>query len=101
MAGLKMLPEHYEMLKEAITKVKDQQDAYGQPLSEFEKSYKAAGATPMRFRWDTLNKAGLRAGDSVGMKTGWPVYDYLNDENIDSALKQVFRELNFEWASSR
>lgn len=42
----------------------------------------------MRYRWDLLYASGLKIGDGVGME-GLPLYGYLNDDHIDTALRSI------------
>lgn len=88
---LKMRPEHYSQLKTALDECKE--TWYGKHTQ-----YRVKGLTPKRYRWDALHVSRLRAGSTFGSPTGWNVYDYLNDENIDSALRQYFREAGVKWA---
>lgn len=94
MSELKMKPEHYQQMRDALTTIVVKLRAWA-PV------YQHSKLSPKRFRWDALNETGLRAGDSIGMKTGWPVYDYLDDTHIDSALRAVMREFNISWAAER
>lgn len=93
-SGLKMKDEHYTQLRDSLTTILPK-------LKSSEEPYKDGGLSPMRFRWDALRASGLRAGDSVGMRTLWPVYDYLNDEHIDSALRAIMAEFGLEWAAQK
>lgn len=55
----------------------------------------------MRLRWDFMHGAGIRIGESRNAdvwqgkedKTFLPLYDYLNDTHIDTALKSIFKDL--------
>lgn len=91
---MKMKPEHYTQLRDALTTILPK-------LKLSEALYQNNGLTPMRFRWDALWATQLRAGDSAGMQTGWPVYDYLNDEHIDTALRQAMADFKLEWAATK
>lgn len=91
--NLKMTAEHLEQLRTAITAIPE--------LRQLAEGYGKSDLRPGLFRWDMLWKSKLRAGDSIGMKTGWPVYDYLNDDHIDSALRQIMRELDLTWAAQQ
>lgn len=93
---MKIKPEHMAQLRAAIRTVADKVGLH--PESE---RYAALARSPKRFRWDVLHASGLRAGDSVGMQTGWPVYDYADDTHIDTALRAVMREHGIEWAATK
>ncbi len=71
---MKMTPEHYQHLRDAIT-----------PLDtpEHRSAYAAKGYTAKRYRWDLMYAARLSqwACDNL--------YSYLNDDHIDTALKRI------------
>lgn len=46
----------------------------------------------MRFRWDLLRLSGLKIGDGKGM-SGLPLYAYMNDDHIDTALRSFIPDL--------
>jgi len=78
---MKMKPEHVEQLKQAIVPL------HSQALWE---QYREQGLSAMRYRWDLLYRSGLKIGDGVGT-SGLPLYAYLNDEHIDTALRAILR----------
>jgi len=87
---MKIKPEHYAIIQKAIS------DALtSNPTVAIE--YQAAGFTPMRLRWDMLWQSGVKVGDSVGMTCPpdmdpakfVPLYDYANDDHIDTALRKA------------
>lgn len=92
---MKIKPEHYEVLREAITATASHPAAQG-----CEKRYQELGRTPMRLRWDLLYASKLKIGDGVGMD-GLPLYAYMNDDHIDTALRNICKELNLNWAASQ
>lgn len=47
----------------------------------------------MRYRWDTLRATGLKIGNGVGIKGDIDLYAYLDDENIDAALRSIIKPL--------
>ena len=83
---MKIKPEHYDELKQAIERVQSEYPSHSL------ESYISAGLTPMRFRWDllwTAIKLGyFQLGDGVGVP-GCPLYAYLNDTHIDTALRRI------------
>lgn len=91
---MKLSPEHFDQMRAAIQRISPS-------LNGAAFSYQQLGHSPKRFRWDVLRASGLRAGDSVGQPTGWPVYDYANDDHIDTALRAVMREHGIEWAATK
>lgn len=87
---MKIKPEHYNYMKRAIKCA-----TIDKNLFEIEGEYRVGGLTPVRFRWDCLVAAKL-----------WPwvlsdLYEYLDDTQIDTALRSVMRELNCEWAAHK
>lgn len=76
---MKMKKEHYKVLEAAIAP----------KMHEYPKhAYIKGGHSAKRYRWDLLYISGLRIGDGVGMD-GLPLYAYLNDDHIDTALRQI------------
>lgn len=100
---MKIKPEHYEILKSAVTGALSKA-----PWLEVE--YQAAGYGPKLLRWDTFRtRAGMYVGDSVGMPCPdgvdpvmfLPLYDYMDDTHIDTALRQAFKEGGFEYGAAK
>ncbi len=84
---MKIKPEHYAVLETAVKQVLE-----ANPQVTLE-AYSQAGLSPMRFRWDALWAARKRSGITIGTTLGspgcLPLYDYLNDEHIDTALRKI------------
>ena len=79
---MKIKNEHYEVLETACKKVLDKSpNAWNE--------YKNKGLSEKRFRWDVLWATKLKIGDSIGMPGDLPLYDYMNDEHIDTALRKI------------
>lgn len=77
---MKMTAAHYAELSNGL-------DAIRPLIIQAIPEYKAAGLSDMRLRWDATCKAGL---------TGWicnELYSYLDDNHIDTALRQYFKKL--------
>uniref|UniRef100_A0A6H1ZZ98 Uncharacterized protein n=1 Tax=viral metagenome TaxID=1070528 RepID=A0A6H1ZZ98_9ZZZZ len=68
---LKIKKEHYITMAKAI-------DPH--VTSETRQVYRDKGLSKKRFRWDMLWKSGFDVS---------PLYDYLNDNHIDTALKHI------------
>ena len=84
---MKIKPEHYTQLENAINRVRNEL-----PHSKLEE-YLEAGNTAKRYRWDLLWYAS-RAGfiRIVGRAMGGvdcPIYEYANDDHIDTALRKI------------
>ncbi len=58
------------------------------------KHYNDKGLSPMRFRWDCLYASRIKIGDCAGLGQGdVPLYAYMNDSHIDTALRAIQHEL--------
>jgi hypothetical protein len=79
---LKIKPEHFEVLSAAI-------GAILAAKPEAAAAYQKAGLSHERFRWDVLRASKIKIGDSVGMPGDLPLYDYMSDSHIDSALRAI------------
>ena len=82
---MKIKPEHYATLKEAIRTTLSQN-----PTSH--EVYRKEGFTEMRFRWDLLwaSKVGEQ---TISRWISDTIYEYANDEHIDTALRRIVKEL--------
>jgi hypothetical protein len=80
---MKILPDHYQQLEKAILTYADK---YG-GLEYLKKEYDKDGLSPMRLRWDLMFGANLPSADL-------PLYDYLDDSHIDTALRRITRTAN-------
>jgi hypothetical protein len=78
---MKMKPEHYTILEQAIRPVLN-------TYPHIHEDYQLKGLSDMRYRWDLLYISKLKIGDGVGT-SGLPLYAYLNDTHIDTALKAI------------
>jgi len=82
---MKFSKEHYEILKAGIAKI----DVPEEKVKELYKNLRKR-----RFRWDLLWVSKVRIGDGVGIH-GDINGDY-NDENIDTALRGIIKDLNYD-----
>ena len=89
---LKMENDHLEILKKAIKPLDTEERRIRYRNGEFERS-QAVENVNLRYRWDLLWESGIKIGDGVGMP-GLPLYKYLNDSHIDSALKTIIPDLH-------
>jgi len=80
---MKMKEKHFVQLKTAINSLK-----LTTSMEEVHNEYIAAGLSDMRFRWDLLHLSKLCPGYGHN-DSDWPVYDYLNDTHIDTALRKI------------
>lgn len=98
---MKIKPEHFAVLETHVTAALNEK-----PWLVTE--YQAAGFTPKLLRWDTLfSRSGISIGDSVGMTCPenvdpsrfLPLYDYADDNHIDTALRAIFSKAGFEYGA--
>ncbi|MCF6783395.1 hypothetical protein [Stutzerimonas stutzeri] len=97
---MKIQSDHYKQLSQIISAHLEKNPAM--PLE-----YEALSLSPKRLRWDAVRMAGIRFGDSVGMTRPdniepshfLPVYDYANDDHIDTALRAAFKEAGCDYGS--
>ena len=88
---MRITKQHYNELKQAISLI---------PASavkehrEFIKQEGKAKDIEKRLRWDTLYATRIKIGDGKGMP-GLPLYGYLNDSHIDTALKHIMADLEY------
>ena len=92
---MKLTPEHYCALRDAIDMYAK---TYPGSITACADLYRNAGHSPMRFRWDVLTAAGVRLGSRTAPGTV-NVYDYANDDHVDTALRKIFRESGVLWAA--
>lgn len=81
---MKMTPEHYAELKEKVMGVIDKFPSAEEYRKRFESSPKKIDAQEMR-RWDLFVAA--KTGNLINR-----LYKYLNDVNIDTAMKSIVAE---------
>jgi hypothetical protein len=74
---MKIKPEHLEHMRHAIG------NASKAPCWN---TYKAAGLSPKRWRWDVAYSAGLNSFLCA------EIYTYANDEHFDTALRHILGE---------
>jgi hypothetical protein len=84
---MKITESDYSYLKSVMLKVKDGIPAHVEFLKQPENLAKIKDFDT-RLRWDWFNFA-MRGRTSLLNK----LYDYLNDEHIDSALKKIIKEI--------
>ena len=80
---MKMKPEHYQHIKESMAKIADKIPAHRERMKEDPR----IKDLDKRVRWDWLWGTGLSSWMSANL------YKYLNDSHIDTALKQIAKEL--------
>lgn len=82
--NMKIRPEHYEYLKNAIATFPPVQE-HG--ILKLAREYHEAGLSEVRFRWDLLYSLKLSTWISDNL------YPYLHDPHIDTALRKIVGEL--------
>lgn len=91
---MKITAIDYKRLKVALAPITSKHDFF-----DIMQDYKNAGKTPRGFRWAAFRASGVKLGDGVGMFGDLNLYAYLNDEHIDSALRQIMRDVGAAWAA--
>lgn len=87
---MKMKQEHYQVIKDAIAKL-NRGDIFVH--AEMLKQDTRVKDLAMRLRWDCFYATGIRLGDGIGCD-GLPVYAYCHDEHVDTALRQIMKDLH-------
>jgi hypothetical protein len=77
---MKIKSEHLETMRAAMIPTMDRFPRSSYP-----------DISDVRYRWDILRATGLKIGDSIGMPGDIPLYDYLNDDHIDTALRSIVK----------
>ena len=85
---MKMKKEHYDIIKKAISLIPK---SAAKEHREFIKQEGKAKDIEKRLRWDMLYATQIKIGDGKGM-SGLPLYEYLSDNHIDTALKQIIKD---------
>lgn len=85
---MKIKPEDLEVLRQWVKPVLEANSQVS-----VVNSYIAANLSPMHFRWDALYASRMRIGDGLGTTSHINIYAYCNDEHIDTALRQLCREV--------
>jgi len=88
---MKMKSEHYKFIKEQLSVIPvDDLNKHFKSLEEAQKNKsQRIKDIDMRFRWDCLHSRKLSLFISSHL------YPYLDDGHIDTALRQIAKELNF------
>jgi len=87
---MKMTKEHYNFIKGAISCLdKNLIKEHKQFIIDEGK----AKDINKRLRWDCFHATKIKIGDGIG-QDGLPLYSYLNDDHIDTALRNIIKELN-------
>lgn len=91
---MKMKPEHFEALKQALKKAATSNlitlNGRNKTLKEVAASYIRAGMTETRLLWDLFQIA--RNKKLVSDELMQTLYQYLDDNHIETALRQAYKE---------
>ena len=52
-------------------------------------NYTSLGLTAKRYRWDLLEKSGIKIGDGINVVGDLNLYAYANNAHIDTALRKI------------
>lgn len=95
---MKMLPEHFESIKTAVLDAQKHMDeqAVNRGHGSAALSYYVGGMSWKRYRWDVFYASRWMKGDEFQPKgpSGQSgnigaIYEYLNDDHIDTALRKI------------
>lgn len=86
---MKMKPEHYAKIKAAMLAVKSREP--NMTPTHYAK-HKIGRDTAMRHRWDMYGAATID-GNKTLFFTVDTLYNYLNDNHIDTALRNIVKEI--------
>lgn len=95
---MKIQAEHYDYLRDLMQSAIEK-------TPDFEIFHRLLGNSPERARWDKLWETKLIIGDEVGIgpregRPFLPLYSYMHDEHIDTALRSICKELGHTYAAS-
>jgi hypothetical protein len=79
---MKITPEDYAVLEKAVRRTLSQT---GLTLD----NYTSLGLSAKRYRWDMLEKSGIKIGDGKCKHGDVNIYAYANDTHIDTALRRI------------
>ena len=85
---MKITAQHYEYLKHAIEGA-----TVDKPMHELEGRYRTQGLTPKRFRWDCTYAAKLSSWICDNL------YPYMSDTHVDTALRNIMKDMKCDWAA--
>lgn len=88
---MKIKPEHLAELKSAVARTDTSEKRAIYLEGSFPNADKVKDLNK-RYRWDVLYASGLKIGDGVGT-SGLPLYGYLDDTHIDTALRSIVPDL--------
>ena len=87
---MKITKEHYKILRDGIGAIGV--DKIKQHKQDLPFMTPAPKDLNKRVRWDCLYATKIKIGDGIG-QDGLPLYAYLNDEHIDTALRSIMKDL--------
>jgi hypothetical protein len=79
---IKITPEDYSILEVAIKRTIART---GLSLD----NYTSLGLTAKQYRWDLLEKTGLKIGDGIKVNGDVNIYAYANKTHLDTALRRI------------
>lgn len=79
---LRITPEDYALLQSAVKRAITRT---GLSLD----NYTSLGLTAKRYRWDMLEKSGIKIGDGINVDGDVNIYAYANKNHMDTALRKI------------
>jgi uncharacterized protein (DUF1778 family) len=97
LVAMKIKPEDYKKLKDALDETirkigKDKLMKHKESLKDDSR----VKDLEKRFRWDLLYASKIKIGDGKGAPGDIDLYAYMNDDQIDTALKKYVKEAGLE-----
>lgn len=93
---MKMRPEHFAELAAAINP-HDTAERRAQYRARNFRHADRCRDVNKRYRWDLMYASGIKIGDGKGM-SGLPLYEYLDDDQIDTALRRIVPDLQDDFS---
>ena len=87
---MKIKQEHYKILKDGIENLGI--DKIKLHKMDLPFSVRPPKDLDKRVRWDCLHATKIKIGDGIG-QDGLPLYAYLDDSHIDTALRHIMTDL--------
>jgi hypothetical protein len=91
---MKITQEHYAVIKEAVEKNLKKKNTTATNLVKYYKTFDLGKNPVRRAIWDVFHSS-FKQPELSEFVCG-TLYNYVNDDHIETALKQVFRELGAE-----
>lgn len=89
--SLKLKKDHYDLIKNDI---QNYFETTGSTITEMRSKYIKTKLSEKKLRWDLMRLVTSLRRDSSNSGMFDPLYEYLNDRHIDTALKRIIRDID-------